>query len=228
MKWENEIENLVFDKRTLLNIAKLMKKGLLDRIEGIVSQGKEANVFLGKQGEREIAVKIYRSETTNFQNRMKYLLQDPRIKKVKKTQYDLACAYASREFKNLQIAHQLIQDVPQPFHHEGNVILMDFLGKEGIPYPQLMYEEVSKQDFQDLWEKLWRLWEGGLVHADISEYNILKGPRNYIIDWGQGLPRKSEMGLTYFKRDLQNLIRFFKKRGIDVEEAESRLRALES
>ena len=223
MHWENETENLVFDKRTLLNIAKSMRKGIFDKMEGLISQGKEANVFLASQGNNYVAVKIYRIETTNFHNRIKYLLQDPRIKKVKHTQYDLAKAYASREFKNLQLAYELIKDVPRPFYHEGNVIVMDFLGEEKVPYPQLLNADVSKEDFLDLFRKLKRLWEGGLVHADFSEYNILKGPKNYIIDWGQGLSKKSEMAQEYFKRDVENLIRFFKKRDVDVSEAEEYL-----
>ncbi|TES96846.1 MAG: hypothetical protein E3J90_07640, partial [Promethearchaeota archaeon] len=54
----------VFDERMYLQISKILKSGILSRIEGIISAGKEANVYLAYgQNNKEYAVKIYKIDT---------------------------------------------------------------------------------------------------------------------------------------------------------------------
>jgi len=50
----------VFDERTIFQLNKLLRNGPLERIEGIISAGKEANVYLAyDENNREVAIKIY-------------------------------------------------------------------------------------------------------------------------------------------------------------------------
>jgi RIO kinase 1 len=57
--------------------------------------------------------------------------------------------------------------------------------------------------------------KGGLVHSDLSAFNILyyrKKP--YIIDLGQGVLLEHPRSLEFLKRDINNIVRYFKKYNI--------------
>ncbi|MFX0049100.1 MAG: hypothetical protein ACFE8G_13190, partial [Candidatus Hermodarchaeota archaeon] len=54
----------VFDERMYLQLSNLIKVGILNRIEGIISAGKESNVYLAYgQNNEEYAIKIYKIDT---------------------------------------------------------------------------------------------------------------------------------------------------------------------
>ena len=73
-RWK--IEELVFDKITLMVVAKIIKKGLIKTIDFPISTGKEAVVFRVTTDEGFGALKIYKIETTSFINRLEYLQGD--------------------------------------------------------------------------------------------------------------------------------------------------------
>ncbi len=66
----------VFDSSTLLTLYHMINRGVFDVFYGVVSTGKEANIFcaLDKQG-NYVATKIYRIATSNFKNMYRYLLE---------------------------------------------------------------------------------------------------------------------------------------------------------
>lgn len=69
-----EVFKEVFDIPTMKTIYKLANDGFIDTMLGIISTGKEANVYLGKAPSGEsIALKIYRMETSSFKNMYKYI-----------------------------------------------------------------------------------------------------------------------------------------------------------
>jgi RIO kinase 1 len=54
--------------------------------------------------------------------------------------------------------------------------------------------------------------KAGLVHADLSEFNILYGDQPYVIDMGQSVTKDHPRALPFLMRDIRNINRFFKNR----------------
>lgn len=200
MLWEDkEIESLVFDKRSLAVLVRIIKKGILDNIIGKISEGKEAAVFLATKNKEYRAIKIYKPETSKFFNsRNKYL----------NTKYsgdfELACKYAKKEYKNMNFLYGKI-NMPEPIYLEKNILVMSFLGENGIPYPQLYKLKITPQIKNEIINIMDKLIEANYVHGDLSPYNILVGDKVYLIDFGQATTFNNPKAMELFKRDLANL-----------------------
>jgi RIO kinase 1 len=222
LKERFKLESEVFDRPTLLELSKLIGKGILDTIDYPVSTGKEANVFRATTPSgSNIAVKIYKIETTHFMCRKEYLEGDPRFKKFRRTERDFVTAFAQKEFKNLQICERAKVHAPKPLLQEKNILLMEFLGKGGIPYSRLnVLGPESLSQLKSILMDMRKMYRAGLVHADISEYNILVGHKPYLIDFGQGVLLSHPNAGKYLERDIYNITKYFAKFGfvMDVEE----------
>jgi len=207
----------VFDRSTLMTIYDFLNKGIIDEIHGVVSAGKEARVYWGKDIKgKELAIKIYLTSSAEFKKGMiPYIEGDPRFSHVRRDTRSLIFTWAQKEFKNLQRARDARVPVPEPLAVQKNVLIMKFIGKNGERAP-LMKETVLEEPqrvFKLLLTYLRRLYgKGGLVHADLSEYNIMiwKG-KPVIIDVGQSVLIKHPMAERFLRRDLENLHRFFKR-----------------
>jgi len=207
----------VFDRSTLMTIYDFMNKGVIDEIHGVVSAGKEARVYWGKDTKgNELAIKIYLTSSAEFKKGMiPYIEGDPRFAHVRRDTRSLIFTWAQKEFKNLQRARDARVNVPEPLAVKKNVLIMKFIGKNGERAP-LMKEiapEEPQRVFKLLLTYLRRLYrKGGLVHADLSEYNVMlwKG-KPVIFDVGQSVLIKHPMAERFLRRDLENLHRFFKR-----------------
>ena len=164
----------VFDRSTLMTIYDFMNKGIIEEIHGVVNAGKEARVYWGKdlQG-KELAIKIYLTSSAEFKKGMlPYIEGDPRFAHVRRDTRSLIYTWAQKEFKNLQRAHKAKVKVPEPLAIQKNVLIMEFIGKNGERAP-LMKETTLKdpqRTFKLLLTYLRRLYrKAGLVHADMSD-----------------------------------------------------------
>ncbi len=231
-----KVEEEVFDKYTLMTLYELSRRGYLDGLMGFVKTGKEANVARGVRGDDLVAVKIYRVATSDFRRMWRYLRGDHRVKVRGRRRHRIVYTWAEREFKNLLAAHRAGIKSPEPYAHMNNVIVMEFLGDdEGNPYPLLKYHppedpETAEEVLWNILDDYHRLYtEGGIVHGDLSEYNILYAGDGeyYIIDFSQGVPTDHPMAEELLVRDVSNLLRFFARQGTDVpgvEEAVSHVK----
>ena len=72
-------------------------------------------------------------------------------------------------------------------------------------------------------------WQkANLVHADLSEYNILwHDGEPWFIDVGQGVTDQHPHSEEFLVRDVSRLVHWISKQGYDVELAECMLRVLE-
>jgi len=212
----------VFDRSTLMVIYGFMNKGVIDEIHGVVSAGKEARVYWGKDTQgNELAIKIYLTSSADFKKGMiPYIQGDPRFAHVRKDTRSLIYTWAQKEFKNLRRAQEAGVNVPEPLAIQKNVLIMKFIGKNGVRAP-LMKETVLEEPqrvFKLLLTYLKRLYsKGGLVHADLSEYNIMmwKG-RPVIFDVAQSVLIKHPMADMFLRRDLENLHKYFKRQVSDI------------
>ncbi|HID42297.1 MAG TPA: serine protein kinase RIO [Archaeoglobaceae archaeon] len=219
----------VLDERTLKILYKLSAKGTIKAMGGVISTGKEANVFYadgmldGK--DFPVAVKIYRIETA-FQKMDEYIFGDKRFDIIKLPRKDLIYVWTEKEFRNLLRAHRAGVRVPKPVVYFKNIIVMKFIGKNELPAPLLSdlvseLEEVVEPELLllDIIENIKILYrDAELVHADLSEYNImLLDDKPYIIDMGQSVLSDHPNAMTYLKRDIINITRFFSRFGIRKE-----------
>lgn len=234
VKRSEEYEALeeVFDRSTLMVVYDFMNKGAIDEIHGVVKEGKEARVYWGKDrhGE-ELAIKIYLTLSREFRKGiMRYIEGDPRFKSVKPDTRSLIFMWAQKEFKNLEQATSASVRVPRPIAVKNNVLIMEFIGENGVTAPSL--KELTPPNPTKVYRKLLtylqRLYRRAeLVHGDMSEYNIMmwKG-QPLIFDVSQAVPTSHPMANALLKRDLTNLNRFFKRLDVAVlstEEAYERV-----
>ncbi len=215
-----KIMERVFDTSTLLVLYRMMNRGTIDLFQGVVSTGKEAHVYRALDPEgRYVAVKIYRVATSDFKNMYRYLACDPRFKGVHKERRHVVHAWTSREFKNLQRAYEAGVSVPRALDHEKNVLVMEFIGEGGVPYPRMkdIPPENPKKVFENLVENISLLYkEANLVHSDLSEYNVLLTPDPVLIDFSLAIDTASPMTEEFLIRDLRNLTNYFRRLGVKV------------
>ncbi len=216
-RWE--IEELVFDRNTLMTLGRMIKKGFFEKIDYAVSTGKEANLYRAKAKRGFVAVKIYKIETASFYKRKPYIMSDPRFNFRKMDERKLIYLFASKEFKNLGIARKLRIGAPTPLYHENNIVVMSFLGKKGLPLPKLSdsYKSVRNPEkvFNSIIKDIKKMHKKEFVHGDISEYNILFDPEKqkyYFIDFGQGTVKGNPNYEEFLGRDIKNIINFFRKK----------------
>ncbi|MBU7013302.1 MAG: serine protein kinase RIO [Theionarchaea archaeon] len=215
----------VFDRSTLLTLYTLINKGYIDEVHGAISTGKEANVFHGiNEDNREIAVKIYRVATSEFRTKWSYLISDPRYRHVTKNPRKVVHMWAQREFSTLKSLFPKIK-LPEPFVVLNNVVVMEFLGKNGLSYPLLKDTgpEDPEKDFEVVMNTVKTMYREGIVHADLSEYNILVYDTLYFIDFAQAAILDDPRAEEFLLRDLENVRHFF-SRYCDVPETEDLLR----
>jgi RIO kinase 1 len=212
----------VFDQSTLMVIYGLLNSGVIDELHGVVSAGKEARVYWGKDKKgKDLAVKIYLTSSAEFKKGMlKYIEGDYRFKGVKRDTRSLIYTWAQKEFRNLEQATKARVRVPKPIALEKNVLVMEFIGRDGVNAPSL--KEQLPRDPEKVYavlltflERLYR--KADLVHGDLSEYNIMFwNGRPVLFDMSQSVPTSHPMAQALLRRDLENLNRFFSRIGVRV------------
>ncbi|MEM4282357.1 MAG: serine protein kinase RIO [Candidatus Woesearchaeota archaeon] len=211
----------VFDLFTEQVLFKLISKGIFDGLESPLQMGKEANIFtaLTSTGERVI-VKIYRLTTADFKKMYQYLATDPRYAGLRKNRRKVIFAWAQREYRNLLKAYEAGVPVPKPKAQLFNVLVMAFVGDlEPAPMLKDCPPKYPRKFFNELVMSLKKLYKAGLVHGDLSAFNILNhNEKPVFIDMSQATTLMDPNARTYLKRDIANLARFFKKVGLRIEE----------
>ena len=212
----------VFDQPTLLTLYHMVNRGIVKTFYGVVSTGKEANIFCAlDEGGNYVAVKIYRIATSDFKTMYRYLVGDPRFKSFHRDRRRIIYTWTSREFKNLQRAHEAGVRVPRPIDFENNVLAMEFVGENGVPYPRMKDQKPKnpKQTFKKLSSAVETLYtKAQLVHADLSEYNVLLEPEPVLIDFSMATDIANPMANELLMRDLTNIVRYFRKLGVETQE----------
>lgn len=231
---EYEVLEEVFDRSTLMVIYDFLNKGTINEIHGVVKAGKEARIYWGKDKKgKELAVKIYLTVSAEFRKGiLKYIEGDPRFKGLKRDTRSLIFAWAQKEFKNLEQALSAKVKVPKPIAIKNNVLIMEFIGKDGVSAP--LMKEIPPKDpekiYQMLLAYLKKLYtQAELVHGDLSEYNIMvwRG-RPVLFDMSQAVLISHPMADFLLKRDLTNLNKYFARLGVKVPSVEECYRMVTS
>jgi RIO kinase 1 len=218
-------------------------QGAVDTELGILKTGKEADVFLLERADPHepdsavvMAAKRYRApDHRSFHRSAAYTegrsmkrSRDERALKRKSTfgREVAAGEWAVSEWGALVRLWQLGLPVPYPVQIDGTEILMEWITYDGESAPRLAQTrpdaDLLRSYFDQLREALATLARAGLVHGDLSAYNILAaGPRLVIIDLPQVVDLVGNInGTGYLLRDCANVCGWFRGKGLDVDEQE--------
>jgi RIO kinase 1 len=221
-----KVEQSVFDDATFAAIYKLVQDGHIEAFGGPISTGKEANVYeaLGAD-DRDVAVKIYRINASNFQQMRAYLEGDPRFEGIGSDKKKVVLAWTQKEFANLRRARRAGVRVPEPIAVERNVLVMELVGLVEDRARRLAEVSVENPEtaFEVVREYMRRLHSAGLVHGDLSEYNLITHDGELVvIDLGQAVTIHHPNAADFLDRDCRNVAAFFSRQGIDVDPADLR------
>lgn len=214
-----KVEESVFDDATFAAIYKLVQDGYIDALGGPVSTGKEASVYTALGPEETVAIKIYRINASDFQHMRAYLDGDPRFSGIGSDKKKVVLAWVRKEFANLQRARKAGVCVPEPITTERNALVMEYVGDEQQRARRLAEVEIENPEtaYDVIREYTRRLYDAGLVHGDLSEYNVVvHDGQLYVIDIGQAVTIHHPNSREFLERDCQNVARFFSQQGADV------------
>ncbi|MGA8246743.1 MAG: RIO1 family regulatory kinase/ATPase [Nocardioides sp.] len=218
-------------------------QGAVDTDLGILKTGKEADVFLleradplAEGGGVVMAAKRYRApEHRSFHRSASYTegrsmrrSRDVRALKRKSTfgREVAAGEWAISEWGALVRLWRLGLPVPYPVQIDGTEILMEWITVDGETAPRLSQTrpqaDLLASYFDQLREVLATMVQAGLVHGDLSAYNILAaGERLVIIDLPQVVDLVGNpQGLDFLLRDCANICGWFRAKGLRVDEQE--------
>ena len=212
----------VFDNFTNRTLFKLISKGCFKGLESPISVGKESNIFsaLTDNGKR-IIVKIYRLETCDFNRMYDYIKDDSRFHKLRRKKRKIIFAWAQREYKNLLKAKKGKVNVPNPIDFLNNVLVLEFIGKGNEIAQKLKdkFPENKRQFFNKTISNIKKLYKVGLVHADLSAFNILNfDEKPVFIDFSQATILDHPRATEFLERDIKNICSFFTKLGLKIDE----------
>jgi len=212
--------------KTPARLAALVEEGLVDEVLGQLMSGKEATVYVVRCGDDIRCAKVYKEASQrSFRNNASY--QEGR--KVRNSRQARAMEKGSRFGRKMQeevwqsaevdalyrLAAAGVR-VPQPHLCYEGVLLMDLIvDADGHPAPRLndveLSEELALEFHALLIEQVVRMLCAGIIHGDLSEYNILVGEDGpVIIDVPQAIDAAGNSNAAeMLARDVINLRSYF-------------------
>lgn len=215
----------VLDPRTRMILFKILNKGVICEINGCISTGKEANVYHSTNANGdERAVKVYKTSILTFKDRDRYVTGEFRFRHgyCKHNPRKMVKTWAEKEMRNLTRMYQANIPCPEPIILRSHVLVMGFIGTDGWPAPLLKDVTLSESKARELYLQCIQsirniYWKCRLVHADLSEFNMLyQADKLYVIDVSQSVEHDHPHALEFLRKDCTNVTDFFKKNGVCV------------
>lgn len=213
----------VMDPNTRIILFKLLSKGFITEINGCISTGKEANVYHASSAQgQDLAIKIYKTSILVFKDRDKYVTGEFRFRRgySQHNNRKKVRTWAEKEMRNLSRMHSNGLNVPEPVLLRSHVLFMSFIGKNGWPAPKLKDADLSDSKTREIYREvvvlMWQMYnKSKLVHADLSEYNMLYyNGMVYIIDVSQSVEHDHPQALNFLRMDCTNITTYFRKKGV--------------
>lgn len=204
----------------------LIEDGIIDAVLRQLKSGKEAAVYLVQRGEHVRCAKVYKeAERRSFRQAAEYTegrksRNSRRARAMEKgSRYgkqEQEAAWQTAEADALYRLSAVGMRVPRTYGFFEGVLLMDVIeDADGQPAPRLndvlFSADEARQHHATLIQEVVRMLCAGLVHGDLSEFNILlaaDGP--IIIDFPQAVDAaQNNHAASLLERDVQNLADFF-------------------
>lgn len=196
-----------------LAISSLVKANVIEAFGKPLGVGKESDVYDAlTPDEKQVALKFHRIGRTSF-------------KKTKlKRNYTVKFSYspdwhhqsriaAKKEYVALKLLYPKGVSVPEPIKLNRHVLVMGMIqGAELYHFPELsdpqpIFDEILK-NVRKAYKQV------NVIHGDLSPYNIILQPnmQPLIIDWPQNVPTTHPNAKELLERDIQNVLKFFKRK----------------
>jgi len=214
---DRKTADIVFDRRTIRAIYKLMSDRTVDYLDYPVSSGKESIVFKVYSRNKPLALKVYKLSTLRFGSVWRYIEGDRRFSKEQIKRSTIVFLWAKKEFVNMTELRKQMIPAPRPVVYYRNLLLMSYLGSSVSPAPMLKnFNGDFKEAYVEVSDSMRIMnMKARLVHADLSEYNILCFRKKfYFIDLGQAVSLEHPWAEYFLQRDIRNMVNFFTKKGI--------------
>jgi RIO kinase 1 len=209
--------------------------GFLDELISGIKTGKEGSVFLGRNSEGFVAVKVYtdlrvRSFKRDESYREGRFIGDSRIERAIEQGSEKGLdahqiLWVQEEFRQMKHLYEQGVTVPKAIAVNGISLIMEFIGDEnGNPAPRLsdlkMDLEEAREVFRQSVRNLRLIVKAGRVHGDYSTFNILwHNEQAVIIDFPQVIESRNNPNANAFlARDVHSLCKSFRKLGIQADE----------
>jgi RIO kinase 2 len=165
-----------------------------------------------------LAIKFHRQGTTSFKHVRRarsHLVDQPRCAWI-----HAARLGAAREYRTLKALYPAVS-VPQPVALSFHAVVMEHTG--GAELYKLDLEN-PEECLEIILEEVAAAWKRGIVHADLSPYNVLVRDDGeiVIIDWPQAVSRTEPQSSELLERDIKNVLDHFgRKYRLDFEPEEA-------
>ena len=193
-----------------LAINALVKANVISSFGQSLGVGKEADVYdaLSSDGKR-IAVKFHRLGRISFRQTRR---KRGYIREHSSWLYQSHLA-AEKEFQAMKQVYKKGVSVPEPISQNRHAIAMGMI--EGAELSK--YKDIGKPEkvLRELLRNIRKTYlKAHVIHADLSEYNIILKPDGHllIIDWPQAVKTDHANSAELLERDLSNVLVFFSRK----------------
>jgi RIO kinase 2 len=194
---------LVFGGYDALALATLTNKGTISALGSQIGEGKESVVH-DALGLGPVAIKFHRVGGRSFSSarlNRDYMPEEghcPWLIASRKS--------AEREYEALTALHTKVS-VPLPIDQNRHTVVMALINGQNLNRCRL---ESPAGVLDEILDNMHRAWKAGIIHADLSEYNILmEDGRVVFIDWPQWIATDHPNAEVILGRDIDNILACF-------------------
>ncbi len=200
---------IYFEAYDLLALNALVERGSINSLGDVIGVGKESCVYAATSGitDREVAIKFHREGKMSF--------KQVRLKREHVAEKrHLSWLYASRlaakrEYDVLSLLYPSVS-VPEPIDHNRHAVVMSTLKGKALVHTNV---DEPQWYLDDILGQIKETAKLGIIHGDISEFNIFVNPEGCeIIDWPQYITFSHPNAVELLYRDVENVLNFFKKK----------------
>lgn len=196
-----------------LAIDALVKANILEALGKPLGIGKEADVYDAITPTNEqVAVKFHRLGRTSFKQTKR---KRDYITTYKYTPdwHQQSTAAAKKEYRVLKLLHPHGIAVPEPIAQNRHVLVMSKIeGAELYHYKEIPNANATLKEILTNIRLTYQ--KAKIIHADLSPYNIILQPNLHIliIDWPQYVRAEHPNAERLLRRDVENILNFFKNK----------------
>lgn len=197
--------SLVFGGYDTLALTSLTRRGTISALGSLIGEGKESVVY-DALGLGPVAIKFHRVGQRSFSS--------ARINREYMEEGHCPWLIASRnsaerEYEALKTLHPNVS-VPLPIAQNRHAVVMSLI--EGLILNRTALES-PEQTLDEILDNVRKAYSAGIIHSDLSEYNILvENGKCILIDWPQWIATDHPNADTIVGRDIDNILAFFKRK----------------
>lgn len=183
--------------------------GIISKVGPKIGMGKEGDIWIAYLNNKPRIIKLFRISKESFRQirfHRYYYVGNRRM-----NWFELSFKSAYREFNALALLYRNGVHVPNPIARNRHVIVMEYVdGRELI---KCRLEE-PLEVFTRILNEISKAYNAGIVHADLSEFNVLVTVEGeiYIIDWPQYIRSDHPDAPKFLIRDIQQIVKYFNRR----------------